>query len=111
MTTKNIAIVGNLTITRTAVIAERTNSVEIGLVKAMMIERLKDKLMNGVAHFYFQKKNGEIREAWGTTNPALAKAKTNGRGESRELYATTAYWDVVKGEWRSFKWESLLEVA
>ena len=110
MTTQNIAVVGNMTITRTNVIANRTNSIEVGLVKAMMIERLKDKLMNGVAHFYFQKKNGEIREAWGTTNPALAKVMTNGRGESRELYATTAFYDVTLGQWRSFRWESLLSV-
>ena len=109
MTTQNIAVVGNMTITRTNVIANRTNSIEVGLVKAMMIERLKDKLKT-LAHFYFQKKNGEIREAWGTTNPALAKAKTNGRGESRENFATTAFFDIEKGEWRSFRWESLLSV-
>lgn len=109
MTTQNIAVVGNMTIIRANVIAQRTNSMEVGLVKAMMIERLKDKLKN-LAHFYFQKKNGEIREAWGTTNPALAKAMTNGRGESRERYGTTAFYDVTIGQWRSLRWESILKV-
>ena len=40
----------------------------------------------------------------------IAKAKTNGRGESRESFATTAYFDVEKGEWRSFRWETLIKV-
>lgn len=109
-TLSNIAVVNNMTITRAKVIAHRTNSVDNGIVKAAMINELKTKLANGIAHFIFTKKNGEIREAWGTTSSNIAKAKTNGRGESRENYATTAYYDVEKGEWRSFRWETLIQV-
>ena len=109
-TLSNIAVVNNMTITRAKVIAHRTNSVDNGIVKAAMINELKTKLSNGIAHFIFTKKSGEIREAWGTTSSNIAKAKTNGRGESRENYATTAYFDVEKGEWRSFRWETLIQV-
>ena len=52
--------------------------------KAMMIEQLKEKLRNGVAHFVFVKNNGELREAFGTTNAAVAAKYTNGNGCSRE---------------------------
>ena len=106
----NIAIVNGMTATRAKVIAYRTNSLDNGIVKSAMINELKTKLANGIAHFIFAKKNGEIREAWGTTCGNIAKAKTNGRGESRENYATTAYFDVEKGEWRSFRWETLIQV-
>ena len=106
----NIAIVNNMTAQRAKVIAFRTNSIDNGIVKAAMINELKTKLANGIAHFAFVKKNGEIREAWGTTMGNIASAKTNGRGESRENYATTAYFDVEKGEWRSFRWETLIKV-
>lgn len=106
----NIAIVNNMTAQRATVIAARTNSIDNGIVKAAMIAELKTKLANGIAHFAFVKKNGEIREAWGTTMANIAKAKTNGRGESRESFATTAYFDVEKGEWRSFRWETLIKV-
>ena len=78
--------------------------------KAMMIDTLKEKLRNGVAHFVFIKKNGEVREAFGTTNAAVAAKYTNGNGISREYFKTTAYFDIEKGEWRSFRWESIVKV-
>lgn len=102
--------ISSVTLNRASVISYRTQSEEIGIIKAMMIENLKSKLHNGVAHFIFVKKNGEVREAWGTTNAQLAKAKTNGRGYSRELVNTTAYYDIEKGEWRSLRWESIVKV-
>lgn len=74
----NLTIVNNSTAVRASVITIRTNSIEIGLLKAMMIENLKEKMKNGIAHFIFQKKNGELRECWGTTQAALAKAMSNG---------------------------------
>ena len=103
-------VLNSTTVVRAATISQRSHSEEIGIVKAMMIENLKTKLANGVAHFIFMKKDGTVREAWGTTQPNIAKAKTNGRGVSRELYKTTAYYDVEKGEWRSFRWEALVQV-
>ena len=107
----NIVIVENQAAKRATVIAQRTDSAEMGLLKAMMIETLKVKMANGVAHFWFMKKNGELREAWGTIQSNIAKAKTNGRGCSREYFHTTVYYDVEKGEWRSFRWETLVKVA
>ena len=82
----------------------------MGVMKAMLIDLLKAKLAGGIAHFIFKKKDGSFREAWGTTQSHLAKAKTNGRGVSREAYKTTAYFDVECGEWRSFRWENLIQV-
>lgn len=103
-------VLNNSTVVRATVIGNRAKNDEIGIIKAMMIESLKSKLANGVAHFVFLKKNGEVREAWGTTKKELAAAKTNGRGESRENYCTTAYFDIEKGSWRSFRWETLVQV-
>ena len=100
----------NTTAVRMNVIAQRTQNLLIAGAKAMMIESLKDKLRTGVAHFIFQKKNGELREMFATTNPSLVKRHINGRGVSRELYATTAVFDCELGEWRSFRWESIVKV-
>lgn len=107
--------ISSTTIVRASVIAQRTHNDEIGIIKAMMIEQLKEKLTNGVAHFIYTKrpnKYGEIelREAWGTTNPSLAQKHINGNGASRELFNTTAYFDIEKGGWRSFRWESIVKV-
>ena len=106
----NALVITNQTATRMTVIASRTDSTLMAGAKAMMIESLKEKLRNGVAHFIFIKKNGEVREAFGTTNSALAAKYTNGNGCSRECFCTTAYFDIEKGEWRSFRWETLVKV-
>ncbi len=106
----NALVITNGTATRMAVIAARTGSELMAGAKAMMIEALKEKLRNGVAHFVFIKKNGEVREAFGTTNAAVAAKYTNGNGISREYFKTTAYFDIEKGEWRSFRWESIVKV-
>lgn len=106
----NALIITDTTAIRMAVIAARTGSELMAGAKAMMIVNLKGKLRNGVAHFIFVKKNGEIREAFGTTNAAVAAKYTNGNGCSREYFKTTAYFDIEKGEWRSFRWESIVKV-
>ena len=106
----NALVITNGTATRMAVIAARTGSELMAGAKAMMIQQLKEQLRNGVAHFLYIKKNGEVREAWGTTNATLAYKYTNGRGVSREIYSTTAYFDIEKSAWRSFRWESIIKV-
>lgn len=109
-TSCNIAILSDMTMKRATVIAERTKSTLVGVTKAMLIEVLKTKLAEGVASFVFVKKDGTLRHAYGTTKKELADSHINGRGESRENYATCAYWDVEKGAWRSFRWETLVQV-
>lgn len=106
----NALIITDTTAVRMNVIAQRTQNLLVAGAKAMMIETLKEKLRNGVAHFVFIKKNGEVREAFGTTNAAVAAKYTNGNGISREYFKTTAYFDIEKGEWRSFRWESIVKV-
>ena len=107
---ETMVVVNGMTAHRANVIMARTGSAAMGVVKAQMIDLLKEKLRNGVAHFIFQKRNGEYREMFATTNPSLVKRHINGRGVSRELYATTAVFDCELGEWRSFRWESIVKV-
>ena len=99
-----------LTINRMSVIAHRTGSELMAGAKAMMIENLKKQMKNGLAHFVYLKKDGSVREAFGTTNKALVSKYINGNGISREHFATTAYFDVEAGAWRSFRWENLIAV-
>lgn len=106
----NALVITDTTAVRMNVIAQRTQNLLIAGAKAMMIENLKHKLRTGVAHFIFQKKNGELREMFATTNPSLVKRHINGRGVSRELYATTAVFDCELGKWKSFRWESIVKV-
>lgn len=101
--------VNDMVVVRANKIAERTGSLEMGIAKAMLIEQAKAKL-SGIAHIIFEKRDGSLREMYCTTNPSLVARHINGRGVSRECYATTAVFDVEKGAWRSFRWESLIKV-
>ena len=59
-----IVAVKSKTVQRAEVIAKRTGNIAEGFLKSQMIDLLKEKMKNGVAHFVFKKKDGEVREAW-----------------------------------------------
>lgn len=107
-----IIVLQHDTATRANIITVRTNARTIdGIGKAILIEQLKKKLRSGqIVKFAYLKSNGEVRVAFGTTNHDFVKDKVCGWGESRENYATTAYYDLEKGGWRSFRWENLIAV-
>ena len=67
----------NMTTRRMAVIAKRTQSTLMVGAKAMMVENLKTQMKNEVAHFAYLKKDGTVREAWGTTCGTLVAKYTN----------------------------------
>lgn len=52
----NALVITDTTADRMNVIADRTQNLLVAGAKAMMIENLKEKLRNGVAHFIFIKK-------------------------------------------------------
>ena len=107
-----IIVLGHDTAVRANIITARTHAREVdGISKALLVEQLKKKLRSGqIVKFAYLKSNGDIRVAYGTTNVDFVKDKIRGWGESRENYATTAYYDLEKGGWRSFRWENLIAV-
>ena len=107
---ETMVVVNGMTAHRANVIFARTGSTAIGIMKVQMIDLLKEKLKNGVAHFVYMKKDGTLREAWGTTSSNLMKANINGRGISRDSVNCVCYWDCEKGGFRSLRFENLLQV-
>ena len=107
-----VILLNDNTVVRAKVIAIRTSSRMVdGISKALLIEQLKKKLRSGqIVKFAYLKSNGDIRVAYGTTNADFVKDKVCEWGESRENYATSAYYDLEKGGWRSFRWENLIAV-
>jgi len=80
------------------------------LITSSMIELLQLKMMNGVTHFLYRKKDGTIREAWGTLLPKVVNNSTNGFGIPRKYYNCQAYFDIELQEWRSFRYENLITI-
>ena len=107
--TATAVVLKDKTVERANIIAQRIGSLEIAIVKAMMLEQLDAKLAdNQLAHIIFQKKNGSLREMWCTTNPSLCSKHV--KGVHREHYGTKVVFDVEKGEFRSFRFESIIKV-
>ncbi len=109
----NVLTISNGTMIRAAVIAHRTGSDFVAGYKSAMIERLKEKLRTGIASFVFLKKDGSVRVVeTATTNPVLVDKWTNGYGESRERYGCCAFLELTAAgiQWRSFRWENLIQV-
>ena len=108
---ENMAIISMASsdVVKANIIAERTgNAFAAGYLLSLGNE-LRKRMQSGVVEFYFHKKNGEIRRAFGTTMPALAKAHINGRGSSSISVIT--FFDTEKGEWRSAQIQSLIKVC
>ena len=101
---------------RALVIASRTNAnspaeMMIAGAKAAMIVELKKRMQTSVVEFYFFKKNGQLRRAFGTTMSSLVEKHINGNGISRDSVNTVAWFDVESGSWKSFRYESLVKVC
>lgn len=105
-----VVAMNGMTAHRANVIARRTGSEAMGIIKAQMIDLLKAKLQSGVAHFLYMKKDGTLREAWGTCASNLMKATQNGRGLSGDQVNTVKYFDVEAGGYRSLRFENLIQV-
>ena len=109
-TRNTMVAINNATVRRALVITNRTHDETMGVIKSQLIDLLKSKLSNSVAHFIYRKKDGSLREAWGTTNHNLMRANIIGTGISRDYVNCVCYWDVEKGGFRSLRFENLIQV-
>ena len=69
---------------------------------------LRKRMQTSVVEFYFTKKDGTIRRAFGTTMKSLAQKHTVG-GRPSSIKVIT-FFDVEKSEWRACQINSILKV-
>ena len=72
--------------------------------------RLKMAMKQKVAHFYFRKIDGSVREAWGTLAESIVPATNSNSGRKPNPTVQT-YFDTEKGEWRCYRIANLLSIA
>ena len=104
-TTNNALVAAHI-----SAITTKTGSAYMGMSKALLIEEAKRQMRNGVCHFIYLKKNGEVREAMGTLDHSVLNATLKGTGASPEEWGCCYYHDVIKGGARSFRWANLVAV-
>lgn len=74
-------------------------------------QKLKQQIINslqrGIVNIKFRKKDGSIRDMKATLVSDLIGINTFSISKGPEHVQSV--WDVEKGEWRSFRWDSLIE--
>lgn len=84
-------------------------SMSDALRQAWLNYKLHSAMVQRIVKFYFQKINGDIREAYGTLQPSmLPPTSDSGRKPNPTVQV---YWDTVKNEYRCFKKANLLRIA
>lgn len=79
------------------------------LLKAWELYRLADEMHTTVVRFAYEKVDGSIRYAEGTLMDIPVKTG-EGKRVAKPSYKTFVYFDIEKGEMRSFKIENLITV-
>lgn len=80
------------------------------LKRAWVILRLKLKMQTKIVQFYYQKMNGEIRQAFGTLQDDVVNEHMKGTGRKPNENLFT-YFDCEKQEFRSFKKFNIIRIA
>lgn len=80
------------------------------LKRAWVILRLKLKMQTKIVQFYYQKMNGEIRQAFGTLQDDIVNEHVKGTGRKQNENLFT-YFDCEKQEFRSFKKFNIIRIA
>jgi hypothetical protein len=64
-------------------------------------EDLRKRLHEGDVKFQFKKKNGDMRDAVGTTNLESVPESSHPSGDRDSSPKVVVFFDLDKGEWRS----------
>jgi|TARA_R110000772_G_C13154811_1_gene425370 hypothetical protein len=62
---------------------------------------LKELLQTGIVKFFFQKRDGELREAYGTTKLSEIPFDKRPKGTGRRPSGITPFFCIQNQEWRS----------
>ena len=80
----------------------------------ILIEELKKRMKDEVAHFSFRKKDGTIRQAYGTrVSEVIVRyegAMLPPQKQRQNSGSTFPYFDIERQAWRCFKVESLMDI-
>lgn len=69
-------------------------------VKSITADELRSKLANGVVRFFFEKKDGSLREAIGTTQLGAIPTESHPSGQRQSPPSVVPFFDIEKGQWR-----------
>lgn len=69
------------------------------------LDQLREALQSGPTYFCFWKKDGSLRNAYGTTKRSLIPASEHPKGKRTTPSGQLCFYDLEKMAWRSLKVE------
>nr|DAN18488.1 MAG TPA: hypothetical protein [Bacteriophage sp.] len=81
------------------------------LKRAWQVYKLAKEMKSRTVQFFYQKVNGEIRQAFGTMKDEVIADKIKGNDTRRKNDDLFTYWDTEKESFRSFKKFNLIKIA
>ena len=81
------------------------------LKRSWVLLKLKIQMKKRTVQFFYQKVNGEIRQAFGTMKDEVIADKIKGNDTRRKNDDLFTYWDCEKEAFRSFKKFNLVKIA
>ena len=82
----------------------------------VLIDELKKRMKNDVIHFSFRKKDGTVRQAYGTRLSEIivkyegALLPPQAQRQQQHTGGTFPYFDIERQAWRCFKVDSLMDI-
>lgn len=72
--------------------------------------KLRAEMKDSIVKFYFKKKDGSVREAFGTLNEKWIPAPT-GTAQRAKNNSVQTYYDIRRGGYRCYRKANLLSIA
>jgi len=94
-----------------ALLASRMARISQAVAKAAELKRLKEMMQRDIVNFTFDKVSGEERPAFGTRCPeVISRHGGDPQGGRRGPLTTFTYFDLARGDWRSFRPENFVRI-
>lgn len=81
------------------------------LKRAWQVYKLAKAMKTKTVQFFYQKVNGEVRQAFGTMAEEVIHDKVKGTDIRRKNEDLLTYWDTEKESFRSFKEFNLVKIV
>ncbi len=82
--------------------------------RVLRFEDVYDLMKEGIAHFWFRKKDGSLRNAYGTLVMEIIDRHggipEGAERNARPFHGNVSYFDLEKDAWRCFKADSVQEI-
>lgn len=81
----------------------------------VLLDELKKRMKDDVTHFTFKKKDGTVRQAYGTRASEVIVRHEGAmlppdEKKQRQSFGTFPYYDIERQAWRCFKLDGLMDI-